>query len=336
MSANPVMVEITRGTMVESHHRGAAAVVDADGRTVQAWGDVERPVYARSAIKPLQALPLVESGAADHFALDDEELALACASHGGEAMHVERVARWLERIGLGAAHLECAPHMPLDEAAAAVLLRAGQRPSALHNNCSGKHAGFLTTAVHLGEPPQGYIRPEHPVQRRLRRLLEELSGIDLAHAPTGIDGCGMPVIGMSLHATSTAMARLAAPVALTPSRAAATRRIVGAMTAAPAMVAGSDRFCTQLMERVGNAFVLKTGAEGVFTAALPGQGVGVALKIDDGGGRAAAVAIGAILRHLGALTEADHRALGEVLEPPVHNRAAVPVGRMRPAAGWLG
>ncbi len=332
---NPVLVEVSRGDMVESHHRGAAAVVSADGRLAAAWGDVERPVYARSAIKPLQALPLIETGAAEHFRLGDAEIALACASHGGEAAHIERVAAWLERIGLDVEHLECGPHLPFDESAAATLLRSGRRASALHNNCSGKHAGFLTTAVHLGEQNRGYIRPEHPVQRRLRQLLEELSGVDLAHAPTGVDGCGMPVIAMSLRATATAMARLAAPDVLSAARAAAARRIVAAMTAAPFMVAGSGHFCTRVMAQAGAAVVVKTGAEGVFTAALPRQGVGVALKIEDGAGRAATVAIGAILRHLGALTETDCRALSEVLEPPVLNRAGEPVGRMRAAATWL-
>lgn len=321
--------------MVESHHRGAAAVVSTDGALVAAWGDVERPVYARSALKPLQTLPLIETGAAERFRLGEQEIALACASHGGELVHIECVTRWLKRIGLSVEDLECGPHLPLDQSAAAALLQAGQRPSALHNNCSGKHAGFLTTAVHLGEPTRGYIRPEHPVQQRLRQLLEELSGTDLKLAPTGVDGCGIPVIGVSLRATATAMARLAAPEALPAPRAAAARRIVGAMVAAPFMVAGSGRFCTRLMERCGAAVVLKTGAEGVFTAALPRRRVGIALKIDDGAGRAAEVAIGAVLRYLGVLTEADRRVLAELLEPAVHNRAGEPVGRMRAAAAWL-
>ncbi len=333
--ANPVMVEVSRGTLVESRHRGAAAVVDASGRIVAAWGEIEEPVYARSAIKPLQALPLIESGAADRFALADEDIALACASHSGEPAHVERVASWLARIGLGPADLECGVQLPIGEQAAAALLRAGGTPSALHNNCSGKHAGFLTTALHYGEPTRGYIRADHPVQQRLRQLLAQMSGADLSATPSGIDGCGIPVIGMSLRATATAMARMANPAGLPHARAAAVERVLRAMTAAPFMVAGSGRFCTVLMRHLGKRAALKTGAEGFFTAALPELGLGVALKIDDGTARAAAVVVGGILGHLGVLGDADRIALADQLEPPVHNRAGVIVGRISPASGWL-
>ena len=217
---NPVFVEVTRGDMVESRHRGAAAVVDADGSVVHAWGDVEGPVFSRSAIKPLQALPLVETGAAGRFAVSDVEIALACGSHGGAPEHVRPVAAWLERIGLAPGDLECGTHPPTDQEAAGALVRAGEDPSPLHNNCSGKHAGFLTTAVHLGEATAGYVRPDHPVQKRIERVLADLGGVALEGAARGTDGCGIPVIAMPLTAIARAMARLADPRGLAPPRAA--------------------------------------------------------------------------------------------------------------------
>ena len=241
---NPVFVEVTRGDLVESRHRGAAAVVDADGSVVHAWGDVERPVFSRSAIKPLQALPLVETGAAGRFAVSDAEIALACGSHGGAPEHVRPVAAWLERIGLAPADLECGTHPPMDQAAAGALVRAGEDPSPLHNNCAGKHAGFLTTAVHLGETPAGYVRPDHPVQKRIEGVLADLGGGGLEGAARGTEGCGIPVIAMPLTAIARAMARLADPRGLAPARAAAVRRIVAAMTGHPDLVAGRERFDT--------------------------------------------------------------------------------------------
>ncbi|MFQ5994683.1 MAG: asparaginase [Acidiferrobacterales bacterium] len=334
--ANPILAEVLRGDMVESVHRGAAAVVAADGALVSGWGDIERPVYARSAIKPLQALPLVETGAADRFRLSDTEIALACASHNSEPEHVQAVARWLSAIGLSPVDLECGPHLPLSEQATMQLLRAGESPSALHNNCSGKHAGFLTTAVHLDEPTRSYSQGAHPVQQRVRQVLEEMSGSALVDAPAGIDGCGIPVVGLSLKATAFAMARLGDPTTLQPARAQAARRILQAMAAAPFMVAGSRRFCTEVMQRLGTTAVVKVGAEGVFAATLPNKGLGVALKIDDGARRAAVVAIGALLAHLGVLDEADRRALANQLQPPVHDRSGAVVGQVRPAPGWPG
>ncbi|MBY0429833.1 MAG: asparaginase, partial [Rhodospirillales bacterium] len=230
---DPVLVEITRGPIVESLHRGAVVVADANGVIVQAWGDPDQSIYPRSAIKPLQALPLIETGAADRFGLGLEEIALACASHGGEAAHVERVAAWLDRLGLGIEALECGAHWPSNIEAARALARAGGQPHAVHNNCSGKHAGFLTTALHLGEPLAGYIQRDHPVQRRVAETLSAITGIEAQHQPCGIDGCGIPTFALPLQAVATAMARLAAPDSLPPPRAEAARRIVAAMQTHP-------------------------------------------------------------------------------------------------------
>jgi L-asparaginase II len=332
LPANPIVVEVTRGGMVESRHRAAVAVVDADGAVVRAWGDVERPVYGRSALKPLQALPLIETGAADQYGLGSAEIALACASHSGEPRHVELVTQWLARIGCSVDDLECGSHMPFHEGSVEALISSGRKPDARYNNCSGKHAGFLTTCRHLGEPAKGYIRDEHPVQQRILGVFEQLTGLRLGDAPRGIDGCGIPVIGIPLGHTAMAMARLADPDDhLPPARAAAAKRVLAAMAGEPFLVAGSGRFCTKVLEVAGAKVVLKTGAEGVYAAALPTLGLGVALKVDDGAGRAAEVAMGRILRDLKLLTADDERALADALAPPIHNRAGRETGGVRVA-----
>jgi L-asparaginase II len=329
---DPVLVEVTRGAMVESRHHGAAVVADAAGRIVHAWGDVERPIYARSALKPLQALPLVESGAADRYGLEPDELALACASHHGEARHVAAVGAWLRRIGCGASDLECGSHAPIDPAAAAALVRAGEAPSALHSNCSGKHAGFLTAARVFGEETKGYIAPDHPAQLRVLAALEAMTGLDLSRAPRGTDGCGIPVIGLPLAGLARAMARMVDPQGVAAARAEAARRLLDAMAAAPLMVSGSTGFPTALLTAAGASVRAKPGAEGVYAAALPGLGLGVALKISDGSGRAAEVALAAILLRLGCLDAAAQEKLGERLRPPVRNIAGKVTGEIRPAA----
>lgn len=330
MSDRPVLVEILRGGVVESRHRGSAAVCDAAGRLVTGWGDASEPVFPRSAVKPLQALPLLETGAADRFHLEDSHVALACASHGGEPEHVARVADWLATIGLAASALECGAHWPSHEDSAHALARGGGTPCALHNNCSGKHSGFLTTALALGEAPAGYIAPQHPVQRRVTLALGEMMGLDLDHAPWGVDGCGIPSFAVPLTALATGMARLADPARLGAVRAAACDRIRMAMRAHPFLVAASGRPCTALLQALPEV-VVKAGAEGVYAAALPGRGLGVAVKIEDGGGRAAAVALIALFDQLGVLDDGARTALAAWARPPVHNVAGRVVGEIRPA-----
>jgi L-asparaginase II len=331
----PVLVEVTRGGMVESRHRAIACVVDADGRVLRHWGDVERPVYARSAVKSLQALPLVETGAADAFGLGDEELALACASHRGESVHTARVAAWLERIGLGPSDLECGVHLPYDEEAAHELLRRGEAPSPVHNNCSGKHAGMLTTAVHRGEPTRGYIRRDHPVQQRILGVLEQMTGHDLSRAPWGHDGCGIPTIGIPLGGIAMAMARLADPSGLPAHRAEAAARLCRAWGAHPHLVGGRHSYDTRLMKAAGGRVLLKVGAEGVMCAVVPELGLGAAVKVEDGADRAAGVAMAAILGGLGVLPEPDGE-LAALLRPQLANRAGLRVGEVRPAGALAG
>ena len=329
----PLLVEIVRGDMVESRHAVRYAAVDAAGRRIAWRGAVESPVYPRSANKMLQALPLIETGAADRWGLGEGELALACASHHGEPRHVETVRRWLERMGLSAADLECGSHMPYHEPSAAALIRDGSAPGPAHNNCSGKHSGFLATALHEGEPPRGYIRADHPVQRRVTRALGEMYGIDLERAPQGIDGCGIPVIGVPLEKLAFGMARLADPSGLPAGRREAALRIRKAVAAEPFMVAGSRGFCTLVLEGLEGRALVKTGAEGVFCMALTDLGIGVAIKAEDGASRASEAVVAHLLEGFGLIDEALGRALAAVLHPPIFNRAGRAVGIVRVNAG---
>lgn len=327
---NPILVEVTRGGLVESAHRGAIAVCDAAGKRVATWGDVDAAVYPRSAFKALQALPLVETGAADAFALVDEELALACASHSGETMHVERVGAWLERIDCKEADLACGPHLPLHEPSAHAMLRAGDRPCKLHNNCSGKHTGFLTLARHLRVATEGYERPDHPVQVLVRDAIAALCGLDPKGLPIGIDGCAAPNYAIPLACLAQAMARLGDTSALPPDRARAAARLTAAWKAHPLLVSGTGRACADLIVAARGRTVVKTGAEGVFTAVLPEKGLGIALKIDDGGTRAAETAMARVLTLLGAADEAAPL-IEKHVNPPIRNWRADVVGERRAA-----
>ena len=335
-SNNPLIVEVTRGGMVESRHRGDCVVVDRAGVRVHAWGDGDRLMYPRSAIKPLQALALIETGAAGAYRLSDAELALAAASHSATQDHVNAVAGWLKRVGLSQSDLECAGHDPMNRDADKALVRAGTTPGALHNNCSGKHAGFLTTALHMGEPTKGYTEPDHPVQQRLGAILTAMSGVDLSATPRGIDGCGIPVIGMPLAAMALALARMADPRDLDAARAEASGRIIAAMTAHANMVAGPGRFDTVAMTAGRGAFVVKAGAEGVYAGIVPGLGFGVALKIADGAKRAAEVAMAAVLKHLGVVDDEAEKGMADFLCAPVLNAAGLRVGDIRMKVGWAG
>lgn len=331
-TVDPLLVEVTRGDQVESRHRAALAVVDTEGKVVLSAGDYQRPVYGRSAIKSLQAIALVESGAADAFDVSEEELALACASHSGEPRHVETARAWLARLGLSVDDLECGPQLPGHEASLFELLGAGRQPTPAHNNCSGKHSGFLTLACHLGVPTRGYVNYEHPVQQRILGVLEAMTGLDLGNAPRGVDGCGIPVIGIPLGNMALAMARLGNPDDQPEARQAACARIRRAVATHPFMVAGSGRFDTRVMEVTGERALIKTGAEGVYCASFPELGLGAAIKVDDGAGRAAEILMGRLLRRFTLLDEDAAARLGGVLTAPVLNRAGRVVGEIRPSA----
>jgi L-asparaginase II len=324
----PIVVEVIRGGLVESRHRGAVAVVDADGAVVFAAGDVASPVFPRSAVKPLQALPLVESGAADQFKLSDEEIALCCASHSGEPAHVRGVERILAKAGLDASALACGTHGPASQSAAMALARTGA-PSALHNNCSGKHAGFLCVARAMAVDPTGYWQPEHPVQQRVHAVLEELAEIALPQERRAVDGCSVPTWALPLRNLALAFAKFGSGRGLTSARASAAARLFAACVKEPRYLAGSGRFCTEIMQLLGSQALVKTGAEGVLCAALPARGLGIAIKCDDGAGRAAEVVMAAMLLRFLAPDDRQRAALARFARPKIRNWNGVETGEMR-------
>jgi L-asparaginase II len=295
---NPILIELTRGDLVESVHAGAVAIVRATGEVVASVGDIAAPVFPRSAIKPLQVLPLLETGAADRFGFGAPEIAIASGSHSGSATHVSIVRAMLTRVGLDETALGCGVHEPMDAAAARDLVRAGRSPTALHHNCSGKHAGMLATAVHLGEPTEGYWRPDHPVQARIRRVLEEMTGTRIDASACGIDGCSVPNWAIPLAGLARAFARLATGEGVVPERARRCAVIAEACWARPDLVAGAGRLDTLIMQRLPRKVLIKGGAEGVCAGALPERGLGFALKISDGAKRAADATAAALIARL--------------------------------------
>jgi len=325
---NPILVEVLRGMLVESRHRGAVAVADADGAAVLAIGEVTTPIFPRSAVKALQALPLIETGAADAFGFGNEELALACASHSGEPGHVAGVTAMLAKAGLDAAVLRCGAHWPIAQPALVELARAGQ-PSALHNNCSGKHAGFLCVACAKGIDHADYWRPQHPVQREVRAVLENLTGAALSDDCCAIDGCSVPTWAIPLQNLAHAFAKFATGQGLAPERARAAARLRAACTQKPWHVAGTGRFCTEIMQLFGARVFVKTGAEGVYCGALPEQGFGIAIKCDDGAGRAAQAIMAAIIARFLALGDAERAALAHFMHPTLRNWNGFEVGALR-------
>ena len=336
---NPILVEVLRGGCLESAHAGALVVLDADGSVVASLGDVSRPVFPRSAVKLLQALPLVESGAADRLGLCSEELALACASHNGEPEHVRTAAAMLAKAGLDAAALECGTHWPYFEPAQRALAQRGERPGALHNNCSGKHAGFLCLACALAQGDDvrafahGYVAPEHALMREVTAALAETTGCDLEHAVRGIDGCSIPTYAIPLVALARAYARVASGLGVAPERARAMRRLREAVAAAPFMVGGSGRFDSRVMQRLGERACIKVGAEGVYCAALPGRGLGVAIKIDDGNNaRAAEVAMAAVIEAFVRLDDDEAAFMRSLSAPRLVNWNGIEVGALRASA----
>lgn len=311
--AEPLIVNVYRGEQIESRHEVDAVVVDRDGGIVDVWGETDRLVMPRSSAKPIQAVPLVDSGAADAFGADQVELALACASHNGESAQVDRVRSWLARSSLGAEDLECGPQYPGFQPALIDLVSTGGSVGPEHNNCSGKHAGFLTVCVHLNLPTAGYIKPDHPLQRNLvTPVLEDYCRFDAAGQTPAIDGCGIPVWEIPLVDLARGWARLTDPG---PGL-----RLLTAMTAEPYFVAGTDRSCTRFMTDPIKPVAAKVGAEGVYCAALIDEGTAIALKVRDGAFRAGEAAMEHVLVELGAVAATAY---------PLHNHAGTPVGSLR-------
>lgn len=329
---NPVLVEVTRGPLVESRHRGRVAVVDGDGRLVFAQGEIDAPVFPRSAIKAMQALPLVESGAAAAYGFGARELALSAASHSGEDAHAALAQSMLERAGLSAGDLECGAHWAFDQGPLIHQARTMEKPTALHNNCSGKHAGFLCAACHTGLETRGYAGGGHPLQQEIRGIMESLTGATLTDDVCGIDGCSIPAFAMPLRGLAAGFARLGTGTGLGPERARAARQIVEACMAEPFYVAGTRRACTEIMEAAPGQVFVKTGAEGVYTAILPDQGLGIAIKCDDGATRAAESMVAATLARFLPEGSPAKAAMAGLAVTTLKNWAGTVVGEVRPTA----
>jgi len=329
MDANPVLVEQTRGGFVENRHRGAFVIADAEGNVIAAGGDISRPVFPRSAIKSMQALAMVTSGAIDRFALSDEQLALACASHHGEDVHVSKVTGFLEHLGLSGANLECGAHPPINGKAREALRAAGQQPTALHNNCSGKHSGMLSVARALGVDPAGYVEREHPVQVAVRAAIETVIGTPLSVDRCGRDGCSIPTWAAPLSGFATGFAKMATGRGLPPELGSAAQRIFDAATAHPLLVAGTGHFDTLIMAAFSGRVMQKGGAEGVQCGAIRDKGWGYALKCDDGNMQASVVMVAnLLLRH--AAPDAEQVAvLQRFARQVVKNVRGTEVGEMR-------
>lgn len=336
-----LMVQAWRGDAVESEHAGSMAIVDADGGVLVSLGDIDRPVYPRSAVKALQALPLVESDAADRLALTDDELAIACASHEGEPEHVRTAAGMLAKAGVDASVLECGTHWPYAQAALREMAARGQSPSPLNNNCSGKHSGFVCLAcalmgwndggLDLRSFVKGYVKPEHPVMREVTDALQSTTGWDLSTAPRGVDGCSIPTYGIPLRHLAHAFARFGTGVGLRAGQVRAARRLRDAVAASPFMVGGTDRLDTEVMKRFGDRVFCKVGAEGMYCAALPERGLGVAIKIADGNNaRAAEVAIATVVETLVARDDAEIAFIRGHSEKVLRNWNGIEVGALRP------
>ncbi|HZH31367.1 MAG TPA: asparaginase [Pyrinomonadaceae bacterium] len=330
------LVEVTRGSITESRHRGHVVAVDADGRILAQLGAPEIVTYLRSSAKPLQAVPLVSTGAADRFNFTPQEIAVACGSHSGEPIHEEIVAAMLAKTGLGAGALKCGVHEPFGKEATQELRRRGRKPRVLQNNCSGKHAGMLALALHLGGAPETYDQPDNPAQLAIARTIAQFSGVPCEEIAFGIDGCGVPVFGVSVRAMALTYARLVAPPDSfdLPTRAAAAR-VVAAMRAYPELVGGtSERLDTELM-RAAAGVISKVGAEGVYTVGVEPttrwpRGLGLALKIEDGEDRRARpTVVIESLRQLGVIDDAALERLARYAKFVVRNHRGDEVGEVR-------
>lgn len=330
---NPILVEVLRNQSIESVHRGAVVALNARGETLLSVGDTDALVFPRSSLKPLQVLPLVESGAIDQYAITDQELALACASHSGQPVHMQVLSNWMQRVGLTPAQLECGPSLPLHKESAHAHLRSGGEASRELHNCSGKHTGMLTMSAFLEESLAGYSDYDHVSQRQWMEVLSELSGVNIFDMPWDRDGCGLPAVAMPLISFARAFVLFCTQNRDNSKRAKAAARVAAAMRAHPQLVAGSDRCCTGVMQEVDNLLV-KTGAEGVFISVAARAGVVIALKTDDGATRGAEAILGATLRHLGLISAKQYELLSAWFCPPIHNSQQVVIGSIKPAGYW--
>lgn len=331
---NPVLVEVHRKNVVESCHRGSAIVVKCTGETVFSIGDIERNIYPRSALKLFQAIPLIESGAARNYDLSDEEITLACASHNGENMHTSAVEKWLARLDLSVNDLENGSAFPMFDPAKCRMISDQSGPTRLHQNCSGKHTGMLTHSKYINADTKGYSEYGHASQIAWMNTLSELVDIDVRGLEWERDGCGLPAICMPMERLAYGCALFARPERVEGRRGQAMSKIVEAIASAPDMIAGTDRCDTAVNVATSGKIIVKTGAEAVYAGIVPEQGVGFALKIDDGTSRGSEVALGALLKHIGAVEGPIYQSLSRYFQPEIMNSQGILTGRILPSAAW--
>lgn len=327
-NSTPSMVKIFRGSAVESEHHVDIVVCDAAGKIQRAWGDPDRLIFPRSAIKMMQAIPLVESGAYDHFQLAPQHLAISCASHNGEPVHVELVTDWLKHLGLNESHLKCGSHDPYHQPSLAALLKTDTAPCQIHNNCSGKHVGILATTTYLGDSLADYTEVDHPSQIRIRSVLEDLTGLSLTHAPWERDGCSIPAYAFPLKNLAFALTKFLSPEKLPAPRQRAMKLITAAFLAHPYLIAGDKRFCSFATHYQGNNLMVKVGAEGVYTCLSFDQGLAVALKARDGNMRASTAALAHLLLELGVIA-AEESVWTQWRNPEITNWRKFTTGRIQ-------
>lgn len=338
MSTSHSLVEVWRGPIVESRHRGHLIVIDGNGKIIVSLGEPDTITFLRSAAKPFQAIPFITSGAIDRFGFSEKELALACASHNSEPEHIATAQAMLHKISLDESKLKCGAHEPLGEEAARLLRESGKQPTRIYNNCSGKHAAMLAQAIHLNAPIENYNEPDNPVQKEIAKVVSKFSGVPVEEMAIGVDGCSAAIFGISIKAMAIMYSRLVCPPKdFDVDTREACRRVVSAMNMFPEMVGGnlSARLDTEVMRALHGKIVSKVGAEGVYTAGvLPcnewKRGLGIAFKIEDGEDRRARpVVVVEMLRQLGILNDDDYKALKPFAQLPVFNHAKELVGEVR-------
>ncbi|MCQ4087046.1 asparaginase [Saccharibacillus sp. JS10] len=324
-------VQVTRGEYIESNHSVHIAVVDANGNLLYELGDPHRLTYPRSSMKPFQTVPLIESGAADAYGYGDAEISLSCASHSGEPIHRHTVLDVLSRADLTEDDLQCGTHIPRDGASYRELIREGKELTPVFSNCSGKHSGMLLTAVHLHEDTQNYRELEHPHQQRILSVISDVCDIPVDEIGIGVDGCGVPVHRLPLWQVALGFARLAKPEGtVSELRADALNRIRRGMTTRPEMVAGKNRFDTDLMRVFEGNLVAKVGAEGVQCIGVADRGIGITVKVEDGNERATTVAAMEVLKQLGIGTPQQFEELADYVYAPVLNARQEKIGEIKP------
>lgn len=323
-------INIERGNRIESRHEVEVAVVDSGGRLLYQVGNPHRKIYARSSMKPIQAIPVVETGAADHYGFCDEELSICTASHNGEPMHTARVWSILIRVGFDENMLQCGTHPPRWHDTLKELILNGKEVTPIYNNCSGKHAGMLATAQYLEEPVETYYLPDHPVQQRILRVVSNICEYPLDDIELGVDGCGVPVHRLPLERLAYGFASMSRPEKLSGKRKYAVRRVTDAMISAPEMVGGTNRFCTDFMNAGNGRFFGKAGAEGVYAIGDKENGIGIAVKVKDGNARALYPAVMEVLLQLDLLTEEQTTRLQDYHQPTLKNARKEVIGQVKP------